>query len=607
MKKRIVEGNHGILAAIAVLFMMLMLSPVRAEAAEDNWYEDYSYKLDDEAETITLWKYTGTDSEVFVPKSAVIGGRTYRTTFESGYSHFLFGYNQDITAVTFESGFIFPEDCSALFEFCTSLTSVTFPADLDTSGVRRMHSMFDSCNALASVDVSMFDTGNVEDFHGMFFSCGLLTQLDLSNFDTRKATDMGYMFSCCKNLKSLDLSGFDTSNVENMECMFSNCNAMESLNISGFDTSSVTNMHAMFSYCISLKHLDISSFDTGTVTTMKEMFSSCKALTELDVSGFDTSNVKSFFSMFSQCPFNTLDLSGFDTGNVTNMSYMFSNMTKLTRIDLSGFDMSSVEDCYSMFLGTTSLMEIVTPKAMSDAGTSFNSSKKYARKDDKGIYLEPLYGDLTEAPAQTVIYRYDKYTVKFNANGGEGEMEYQIIQRGAAIPLNRNQFTRENYTFLGWMKSLASGEITYADGELVTDLTYDGGNVYLYAKWRRNASFIVTLPAIVYLTENQNGTELSGTLAYHLEYAGESSDYVSITGEVSKLSDGNGNTIPLTAENSKEKWKLYDRGVTRDSVTGISSGDGTITIRSAESIDGKDSGSYSGSIAVTIRSGTDAG
>jgi len=594
-----------IIAVAVMLMVVLMLYPTRTEAAEGAWYENYDYRLDEEAGTIILWKYIGESGDVFVPRSAEIDGRIYRTTFESGFSHHLFAYNSDITRIIFEPGFVFPEDCSALFDFCKGLKTVIFPPDLDTSHVKSMKSMFSDCSALESIDVSMFDTGNVEDFHGMFFFCEKLTELDVGNFDTRNAKDMSYMFSGCSSLDSLDLSGFNTANVEDMECMFSNCFTMGNLNISGFDTAKVTNMKSMFSQCRALKHLDLASFITESVVTMKEMFYSCTGLTELDVSGFNTSNVEDFHGMFGYYPLETLDLSGFDTSNAKRMGYFFSNAGKLKTIDLSGFDMSGVEDCTVMFLGCFSLTEIITPQSMSAAETDFCYQKRFAQRDKNGIYQEPLYSTMNEAPPQTTIYRYENYTVQFHENGGTGTMEDQIIQRGAAIALRRNEFSREGYTFLGWIRGSGNGAVKYEDGEEVTDLTYDGGTIHLYAKWRRNRSFTVSLPAIVYLTEVNKGTGLLGTLSYHLEYTGETNDYVSITADVSDLSDGNGNTIPLLAEISREKWKKNCAGSTWDSTTETSSGNGTITIRSAESIEGKDGGAYSGSIAVTVRSGAD--
>jgi|GEM_PF-2857939 len=87
----------------------------------------------------------------------------------------------------------------------------------------------------------------------------------------------------------------------------------------------------------------------------------------------------------------------------------------------------------------------------------------------------------------TYIYLYavwsDCYTVHFDANGGEGEMEDQEIPYGVETPLNKNEFTREDYTFLGWSTDSEAAEETYADQEAVLNLANPGEEITLYAIW----------------------------------------------------------------------------------------------------------------------------
>ena len=135
----------------------------------------------------------------------------------------------------------------------------------------------------------------------MFQFCNKLSSIDLSVFDTSNVTNMGSMFDNCTGLTSLDVSGFDTSKVTNMDNMFYKCSGVTSLDVSGFDTSNVTNIGGMFSECKALTSLDVSGFDTSKVTSMSSMFYHCDNLTSIDVSGFDTSNVTSMYSMFYHC------------------------------------------------------------------------------------------------------------------------------------------------------------------------------------------------------------------------------------------------------------------------------------------------------------------
>ena len=81
------------------------------------------------------------------------------------------------------------------------------------------------------------------------------------------------------------------------------------------------------------------------------------------------------------------------------------------------------------------------------------------------------------------------YTVVFDANGGEGEMEPQTFTYDVEQALTSNAFTRTGYTFAGWCDG-ADGEgavVTHLDGEVVSNLTTEaGGVVTLYAVWQGN-------------------------------------------------------------------------------------------------------------------------
>ncbi|MCD8085766.1 MAG: BspA family leucine-rich repeat surface protein, partial [Clostridiales bacterium] len=110
-----------------------------------------------------------------------------------------------------KGGVVAGRSCKKLFSGYKKVTTISFDGNFDTSRVTDMSSMFDSCIAL--------------------------TSLDLSGFDTSSVTDMSFMFNGCSVLTSLNLSGFNTSCVTSMDAMFQNCTALSSLNLSGFDTS----------------------------------------------------------------------------------------------------------------------------------------------------------------------------------------------------------------------------------------------------------------------------------------------------------------------------------------------------------------------------------
>ena len=75
------------------------------------------------------------------------------------------------------------------------------------------------------------------------------------------------------------------------------------------------------------------------------------------------------------------------------------------------------------------------------------------------------------------------YTITFNANGGEGNMESQRFEVDVDTALNTNAFTREGdkYKFIGWNTAADGSGATYADEGAILELT---GDITLYAQWQ---------------------------------------------------------------------------------------------------------------------------
>ncbi len=101
------------------------------------------------------------------------------------------------------------------------------------------------------------------------------------------------------------------------------------------------------------------------------------------------------------------------------------------------------------------------------------------------------------------------YTVAFNANGGDGNMDNQTFTYDVEQGLNVNTFTRTDATFVGWSET-PEGQVAYADGAKVKNLTAeDGGTVTLYARWG-TTSYNVTLDA-------NGGTINSGSITSYFQ------------------------------------------------------------------------------------------
>ena len=82
----------------------------------------------------------------------------------------------------------------------------------------------------------------------------------------------------------------------------------------------------------------------------------------------------------------------------------------------------------------------------------------------------------------------NKYTIKFNKNGGTGTaMKTISATYGKNVTLTANAFKRTNYTFLGWATKKDATEAKYTDKAKVKNLTATNGKtVTLYAVWKRN-------------------------------------------------------------------------------------------------------------------------
>ena len=94
-------------------------------------------------------------------------------------------------------------------------------------------------------------------------------------------------------------------------------------------------------------------------------------------------------------------------------------------------------------------------------------------------FSKPILGDRTvTADWQPITYR-----VRFDANGGTGEMAEQIFAYDEKKPLSKNGFLRPNYVFTGWK---LNGLLLGQDGEEVKNLaSQDGAVITLTASWER--------------------------------------------------------------------------------------------------------------------------
>ena len=73
------------------------------------------------------------------------------------------------------------------------------------------------------------------------------------------------------------------------------------------------------------------------------------------------------------------------------------------------------------------------------------------------------------------------FTVTFNANGGEGEMDPQKFEAGVPQPLSANRFIYDKYWYTGWCTSPNGKGKRYSNEQSVLITS----NITLYAQWER--------------------------------------------------------------------------------------------------------------------------
>jgi len=249
-----------------------------------------------------------------------------------------------------------------IFNGCDLLESLDLSI-FDTSLVTNMAYMFHGCYKMKSLNSLNFNTSLVEDMKSMFYGLGLLSYLDLSNFDTSLVTDMSNMFNGCYQLSSLNLSNFKTDLVNDINSMFSFCISLTSINLSNFNTFSVKNMSNLFNGCNSLKEIDLDSIVTNSVTDMSYMFNGCTSLTSLNLAKFSSSLVTNMEYMFGNCVnLKEINLLNFDTSLVTDMKFMFYECNSLINLYINNFNTSLVNNMQNMFSGCHSLISLEVSK-----------------------------------------------------------------------------------------------------------------------------------------------------------------------------------------------------------------------------------------------------
>lgn len=100
--------------------------------------------------------------------------------------------------------------------------------------------------------------------------------------------------------------------------------------------------------------------------------------------------------------------------------------------------------------------------------------------------------DLIADKAPKAIWKENKYTIVYSANGGDGEMTaMEDVLYTSNVNIEENKFNRAGYTFAGWNTKADGSGRALSEGEVSKALTdKDGDTVTLYAQWKANRYYV---------------------------------------------------------------------------------------------------------------------
>jgi len=191
--------------------------------------------------------------------------------------------------------------------------------------------------------------------------------------------------------------------------------------------------------------------------------------------------------------------------------------------------------------------------------------------------------NLAEGGSVTLYAQWimQNYTIRFEANGGEGAMADVKAMFDEPVTLTTNLFTRTGYKFTGWNTKADGNGVAYTDGASVMNVPSSDGVVsVLYAQWEK-------LPAytLIYDANGGTGGPKAQTVyadaenqAVSFDISAEIPTYVSASG-VSYVFLGWSEDASLTAalQYSADGSNVEDPGQTLKTVATIDYADSTKT------------------------------
>ena len=183
-----------------------------------------------------------------------------------------------------------------------------------------------------------------------------------------------------------------------------------------------------------------------------------------------------------------------------------------------------------------------------------------------GVYSGSLAG--TVGDSNVIIrlkFHTNTYTVKFDANGGSGQMADEAMTYGRTADLTSCSFTRKGYKLAGWNTKADGSGTTYADKASVTSLSAeDGATVTLYAQWEFEPVVVKVPKAVTYA--GMDGGTVDEKASYDVSVTSDAGQSVTVAGTVSVPKCGT-DSLGAKAASASNPIVFTSSGIKQDTVT----------------------------------------
>lgn len=397
------------------------------------------------------------------------------------------------------------ENSQGFFSNLRSLATVDV-STFDTSNVSNLSMFFYGTNSLTSVDIRNWDTGNVTSMKNMFAlgdgNSSLATLLFPTNFNTSNVRDMSGFLMRQDKITSLDVSGWNTSNVNDMNSMFKGCTGLTSITFGGsFDVSKVKDMGSMFSGDSGLTTLDLSTWNTSSLTNISSTFISMSSIETIYVSDtFDLSHItKSGYEIWGSGHVvggagtiyirqnNHLANLVIDDPDNGKPGYFTPKNSRYIRYDANGGEGAMTSHYVKV---STSSTDTLHSNAFTREGFEFVGWNTTADGSGDSYSDEQLMNGKESSKTPLTLYaQWDvaqpNNTVMYLPNGGTGTMGFQEIYNYDGIVLTSPNYTKENSGFAGWNTAADGSGTMYGPTDTVD--YPENGKIKLYAQWKTSA------------------------------------------------------------------------------------------------------------------------